>query len=397
MRARPLSFAALCGLAFAVLFAYELARAPIDSAFLDTYGKEGLPWVWAGVGVAAVLAVTLYNRLAARLPLPRVLLVIAVLAVGSLVVLAWMRAAEVRLATALLYVWKDVHVVVLLEIVWSFANVTFQAKRARLTYGVFTAFGSAGSITGGLAIGAIADRWGTDVAIWAALPMLVGVAAAALLVPPDVTAVAKPAEAPPKHADGLALLAKSPYLARMLALVLVTQVSITLIDYAYNEVLETAFSDVDERTAVIGAIQAWIGGGSIALGLLTVPILYFVGVRRTMLTIPFLVGAAVAVAALSPIFAVVAVAKIASKTFDYSIFRAAKENLYIPLSYAEKTRGKAMIDMLTYRVAKIGASLLLGGFLVVGLGASVLYLALALIAVWLLIAAQLTARYERMS
>ena len=53
------------------------------------------------------------------------------------------------------------------------------------------------------------------------------------------------------------------------------------------------------------------------------------------------------------------VVKVASKSLDYSIFRAAKELLYLPLSQAEKTQGKALIDMLTYRVAKGGASVLL--------------------------------------
>jgi AAA family ATP:ADP antiporter len=391
-----MSFPALSALAFAVLFAYELARAPIDSAFLDAHGKEGLPWVWAGVGLSAVLAVTVYNRLAARLPLSRVLLLVAGASVAALAVLAAMRAADVPYATALLYVWKDVHVVVLLEIAWSFANVTFQAKTARLAYGFFCAFGSAGSVTGGLVIGAIVRLGGTDFAIVSALPVLAAITVAALFVPSGVAAVAKPAEAPPKHADGLALLAKSSYLSGILALVLITQVAITLVDYAYNEMLERTFADVDARTVVIGQIQAWIGLGSIALGIGTAPVLYFAGVRRTMIAIPLIVGAAVALAAVSPVFAVIAVAKIASKTFDYSIFRAAKENLYIPLSYAEKTRGKAMIDMLTYRVAKVGASLLLGGFIVVGYGEHVLLLVLALVAAWLVVVAGLTRRYQEL-
>lgn len=44
---------------------------------------------------------------------------------------------------------------------------------------------------------------------------------------------------------------------------------------------------------------------------------------------------------------------------DYSLFRAGKELLYFPLSYQEKTQGKAWVDIFGYRVAKGGASLLL--------------------------------------
>ena len=64
----------------------------------------------------------------------------------------------------------------------------------------------------------------------------------------------------------------------------------------------------------------------------------------------------------------VMVLKVASKCFDYSIFRAAKEILYIPLTRDEKTQGKAIIDVLMYRVGKGASSLLIMG--IVGLGAS---------------------------
>ncbi len=33
------------------------------------------------------------------------------------------------------------------------------------------------------------------------------------------------------------------------------------------------------------------------------------------------------------------------KALDYSLFRAGKEMLYLPLSYGEKTRGKALVDI----------------------------------------------------
>lgn len=49
---------------------------------------------------------------------------------------------------------------------------------------------------------------------------------------------------------------------------------------------------------------------------------------------------------------VAVVAKSASKIFDYTIFKSSKEILYIPLSYEERTVGKAIVDMFSYRLAK---------------------------------------------
>jgi ATP/ADP translocase len=82
---------------------------------------------------------------------------------------------------------------------------------------------------------------------------------------------------------------------------------------------------------------------------------------------------------------------VGSKVFDYSLFRAAKEILYLPLSYAEKTEGKAVVDVLTYRVSKAGASLLL-----LALAASaVTPTALALLLAWLALTEAVTRKEAR--
>ena len=76
------------------------------------------------------------------------------------------------------------------------------------------------------------------------------------------------------------------------------------------------------------------------------------GIPLTLLAVPAILGISVVSFLIAPGFAVVAVTKVMSKVMDYSVFRAAKEILYIPLSYREKTQGKAVIDMMTYRLAK---------------------------------------------
>jgi ATP/ADP translocase len=175
----------------------------------------------------------------------------------------------------------------------------------------------------------------------------------------------------------------------------VVQVVITLVDYQYNGIVEELYPDKDLRTGIMGRVYAVVNTGTIVMHAAVGPILRLLTIPRTLLTIPLLLGAAVAGFAVHPAFAAMAVAKVASKVFDYTIFRAAKEMLYIPLGYAEKTAGKALIDMLTYRVAKGGASLLL---LVLALGATSLWISwinLALIAGWIAITVVIVRRFRR--
>ncbi|MEL6548515.1 MAG: Npt1/Npt2 family nucleotide transporter, partial [Myxococcota bacterium] len=81
------------------------------------------------------------------------------------------------------------------------------------------------------------------------------------------------------------------------------------------------------------------------------------GAGGVLLAIPMLltVGTAALVGGASVLSGV----KVASKGLDYSLFRIAKEMLYIPLSYDDKSRGKPVIDILGYRAAKGAISLLL--------------------------------------
>jgi len=80
---------------------------------------------------------------------------------------------------------------------------------------------------------------------------------------------------------------------------------------------------------------------------------------------------------------------VASKAFDYSLFRAAKEILYIPLSHAEKTQGKAFVDMMSYRMAKGATSLMLLGLVALGRPEAAMGVTIACILVWIWLTVQL--------
>ena len=376
----------VCALAFVVLFGYAIARPATESMFLDVYGSAKLPLVWAAVAATALAVVALYNACAARFPLGRVM-------VGSIAASAATLCVGGLLDSPfVLYVWKDVHIVVLLEALWSFANLAFEMKTARWAYGVFCAAGSIGGVSGNLGVGALAARFGTDATLWLVLPIF---AVQVVLVLALSRATGHPS--PPKKTGAklgdFAMLRASPYLGWMLALVGVVQIVITLVDYAYNDAIAAAYPALDARTQVIGQIYAVIDGASLLLQLATGLVLKLLGLRATLLALPALLALVVVSFAAVPRFALMAATKIASKVFDYSLFRAAKEMLYIPLSYAEKTRGKALIDMLTYRVAKGAASLLLLLLVALGTTGAVALLTLAFIALWLLITIVVTRRH----
>jgi ATP/ADP translocase len=88
--------------------------------------------------------------------------------------------------------------------------------------------------------------------------------------------------------------------------------------------------------------------------------------------------------------------RIFNKAADYSIYRAAKEILYLPFDYEAKNKAKALIDVWMYRFGKTMAGLTKGGLgLLFVLSDWHLSMLIAFIVmVWLFLTGKLMAAYR---
>ena len=386
MEARPLSkpLLALGALLAAIILAsYEIARPATESLFLTAHTSASLPKVWLFVVVGVAIAVAGYTRLAAQLRLDRLIALLAISSSAGLLVIQGLMDADVPGAAYVLYVWKDVYIVVLLEAFWTLANTVFRTGQARWIYGLFCAMGSLGAVAGARLCRGITAWADTETSLWAVHPLLLIAALIALGAGRSVAdQLAIKTNKRPTWAAGVELLKSSRYLIWMVGLILVTQLVINLVDFQFNTVIEQTFSIEADRTAAISRVYEWISWGALSMQLATGPLLALLGVRGALLLIPLLVGGSLATLLISPQVLIAQITKALGKTMDYSLFRAAKEILYIPLSYAEKTQGKALVDILTYRTAKGGAAIVLQALLSLGAAALIGWITLGLVGLW---------------
>ncbi len=382
-------------LGFLLMVTYALARPATESMFLQAHTSSRLPLVWLMVAVSVFGAVAAYNRLVKGRHL--------VLVYGGACVVSGMilslilagRRFDIPYIHFALYVWKDIYVVVLVEIFYTYANTVFPIKTAKWVYGLFGAMGSIGGILGNLSVGWIANRYSSISALWVAVGILVFMGAICMPLARVMGESSHPTlEGRTTFTEALKIVKKSRYLLLILSVVALVQISITLVDYQFNIILERTYPNVDVRTGIIGRIYAMISFSTVLLNTLVGPILRFAGVSFTLMFIPISLGVVLTLFVSFPRFLTAAMLKITSKVFDYTIFRAAKEILYIPTSYAEKTQGKSIADMLTYRVAKGGASLLLLLLSWTSLVWLVLPISFLSIAAWLATTIALTKRFR---
>lgn len=393
---RPPWFAAagLLSIAFFVMMSYGVARPAVESLFLKAYGADSLPLAWVVVALVALCVVMLYGRVVTRFALHHLYAAVCGITAAGFLATLLAHKAGVPGATFLMYVVKDVYIVVLVEIFWSMASSLFTFRTARWLYGFFGVLGSFGGMVANLGMGKLAKLWGTANTLWLMLPLF-GVLALIALAMGRVLPKHPVQKDRPRFSDGFLVVKKSRYLGYVLALIALVQVVITLIDYQTNQLIQQTYPTTDGRTAVIGQIYAAIDGAAVVLQAATGVFIRVLGVPTTLFGTPGLLFLAVLSFVISPQFFSMAVAKVASKALDYSLFRGAKELLYLPLSHREKTQGKAVVDMLTYRVAKGAASALLLGLLAIEASTRMVsVVCLGLIGVWVFVTAIIVPRYK---
>jgi len=383
-------------LAFVMMFTYAIVRPATESLFLDVYTSAKLPVVWLMVALVTLVTVVIYNRFVVKKDLLTLFGWSAFLSAVIFSVLFVLSSYKVPGSVYALYVWKDVYVILLVEIYYSFSNAVFPIKTARWAYGFFGAISAVGGLLGNILVGILAKKFGTEHVLWTIPPLLIitWMLNAIFARYAECEKVHKKVDKTIHFKEAVSVIRRSSYLILILLLIVVTQIVITLIDFKYNNIVEHVYPVLDERTKIIGYIYGAINFSAILFHILTGPVLRLAGVPIILVAVPFFLGTGIGIFIIVPIFIVMAVVKVASKVFDYSIFRAAKEILYIPLSYAEKTQGKSIIDMLAYRVAKGGASVLLMGLIMYQLDRLSIWCAIALIGIWIFITTIIIKRYR---
>lgn len=345
-----------------LLMGYEFVRSVSTSLFIGYYGSRNLPWVMAAAPLATIAMVYAYGLVLSLMGARRALLLSTVASALVMVACQFGLLRGYAPASAVLYVFREAYIVILVEQYWSFINSTVRPEQARLVNGPITGFGSIGAIVGATLVRRLAGGLGSEnLLLLAGLSLLPAAALA-------YAAYAWGGEPQPSAEEvrgrqghlALRLFAGNRVLVLLAGLVLVTQAVSTLLDLRFSGLVEAAYAEKNARTAYLGGFYAWLNVAAFLLQFAVVPgVLRMVPLRAVHMAIPALHLTACAALMARPTLAVGALAFGLFKALDYSLFRAAKEMLYIPLSFDSRYRAKSVIDAFGYRLSKGAVSGLL--------------------------------------
>jgi ATP/ADP translocase len=364
--------AAAAAAAATIIIAFQLAgKATRDALFLSTVGISALPvMVIAAAVLSAVLSGVLAQAMARSRPgrlVPRLFALSALLLVAE-----WALSGQAKRPTAILvYLHFTALGAILVSGFWAIVNERFDPRSARRAIGRITAGGSVGGLLGGL----LPERVGAALPLTAMLPILAGlhlVAAGLVLgvdhgAPPLSPAEERAAKAEPVLPASRVLRA-SPYLLALALLVALTSAAEGVLDYVFKARAAAAAPSGEELLRLFAAFYTTTALLGIFLQVTALRrLLGTLGIARSAALLPAGVSAGAVGAFLVPGLVSIMLARAIEVVLRSSLFRAAYELLFTPVSPRDKRATKLLLDVGAARVGDIvGGALILGALALAG-------------------------------
>lgn len=375
-----------------VILAYYQVKSASRSLLLEFGGADAFPWVWSASAVTLFAFVGVYNRLVAHFQRIQVVLG-SLLGFAALLVLFRLALDQANTASVVMfYIFVDLFSVVLVEQFWSLANSVTAHAEGRKSYWFIASGGLVGGVLGGLVSAALIRHTSlTTVDLLLSCAALLVVAAIANFFMSRHQLLSEvPGETQVKLAgEGLKAVLANRYLVLIALVVCISQLVEPIVEFQFLRAIEAAFSDTDQRTAYIGDFFGVLGMIAIAINVVITPVVHrHWGQIAGLCAQPLCIALASSAYAVSSNLTSAAAMKISDRGLSYSINRASKEILFVPVDPLLTYQAKAWIDMLGYRMFKVLGSAMIvivtGSVSATAESSTLVGLTLGLCAIWLL-------------
>jgi len=385
---------------FFIILAYYQVKAASRSLLLEYGGSGALPYAWVYSALTLVAVISAYHVLVERYERVRVVLGSLLAFAALLVLFRTVFTPDDLFSATAFYVFVDIFSVVLVEQFWSLTDSVSSTEEGKRSFWFVGTGGLVGGVCGGLLASALVSQTPLETPdlLYACALLLVVVWGFNLRLH-RAGLFAEVHDAPrPANGDWRVLL-HNRYLLLIALLLCCSQLAQPVVEFQFLDMAERAYPELDARTSFISQFFSVLGVASIVVNLLVTPFVHRVfGAIGGLALQPLVLGACAAFFHQLPTLGMAGVMKIADRGLSYSVNRASKELLYIPVDPVSTYQAKAWIDMVGYRLFKaVGSGLIL---LAVhwlpasAVAAQLSWLTLAVCVLWLLTVAQIAQVYR---
>jgi ATP/ADP translocase len=359
---------------FLIMFPYGIIKPVRDARYLVELESIKLPFAYLSTAVIMGFVIHFYSKLQVRVK-RRVLIIISLVffTVTCFLSRQLFMLKELGLIPLFFWVWANIFVVVLVTQFWILVNDVFNPREVKRLIGFFGSGGLLGGILGGVLTGYLGRDIPDELLLIAGGILILGIFVANYIFiwqrknkptsdnPNSLNKETTKERAKAGFIDCFNTVRKNYYLRLMAAVVTLTFIVATFIDYQSKTVIDMRVDRIDEMTYIFGFLNA---------GLYVVPFLISIfmtrnliksyGIRIVLLLFPLILLLCFGGIAFWPVIGFALAIKASDKSLSFSLNQYVRELLYIPVSPELKYKAKVFIDMFLNRFAKgIGALILL--------------------------------------
>jgi AAA family ATP:ADP antiporter len=342
-----------------MMASHALLETARDALFLAKLPAQRLPWVYLTVALIAFGAFSL-QQILGRSASQKLRLLTSLLASSGITFVFWLLAARQEdWVLFALYVWAGVLASLLGVRFWTLLGELFTVSEAKRLYAVIGAGSVLGAILGSaLARLLVMELDPRHLILASGLTLAVTAIGPGFLLPrPDAPPSPRRRPRTERLFHPLRTVWHRPYLRRVGALLLLSTLTLTLVDYVFKSLVSESIPP--ER------LGAFFASAYLAFNLISLLVQVFLvgllvrslGVGGVLSILPaLLILGGVGVAAGLGLAAAV-VLKAFDGSLRYSLHRTTAEVLYVPLSTELRNRVKGIMDVLGQRGGQVLASL----------------------------------------
>ena len=375
---RPVLRAALAG--FLLWCGYGMLRPLRDEVAATRHGETDL--LWTGTFFAALLAVPLYGRLAARgSPRRTVTGTYRFLALVLIVFWALIRSLDPDGAGRVwtdrsFYVFVSVYNLFAISLIWSLAAEAFRSEQGQRVFGLVAAGISLGAISGNAVTAFLVERVGTAPLVLAAAATLELALRIARGLVPEQRAPSEDAGPRDPWWRGLGALFTDRYLRAVTAYLLLFLVGSGFLYLLKSRLVGEAFEVRAERGAFLARVDLITNSATLLLQVfVTGRIIPRFGVGRTLAVVPLVTLAGFGALAAAPGLMTVAAIEITRRVSEFAMSKPAREVLFTVAGRRARFQSKPLMDTLIYRGGDVVVAHGYHGLAAAGLGPSGLAIA----------------------
>ncbi len=310
-------------------------------------------------------------------------------------------------AGATFYVWLSVFNMFVTSVFWAYMADIWKLEQAKRLYPVIGVGGTLGAFTGASVPWQLGEAFGAHAPIWLMLIAVVvfELAVRFMLAIDRLPMQGEKVERQP-HAvggsmlDGLAMVARSPYMLGIALNAAFIAVSATLVYFAGARLVVDKSEEMGQRLVLFAELDLVKQFATLVLQLfVTARLLRWIGVGGTLCVLPVLTALGFLVVSLTEggseamVWGTFAVFQGLHSATRYAVMRPSRETLFSVLTVGEKYKAKSVVDLAVYRTGDVVGA---GVESVVGLTlASMVMLTAPMAGVWVILALTLGGMQRR--